>query len=480
MSSDAIAPNRFAPNRFTHGPLGAIFARTALPIIFVMGMNGVLAVVDAVFLGVFVGADALAAVTLMFPFYMLVVALATLVSTGMASLLARHLGGGRLDEARAVFAGAHGLALAVGAGLIGLFLAFGRTATLLAASGSATLAGMSHTYLGIVVLFSPLLFVLAVNTDALRTEGRVGLMAATSLLVSLANIAFNFVLIVVAGLGVAGSAYGTVMAQGLALAIVLVFRRYGRTALRPGALLRHRPTTAWRRILALGAPQSLNFIGIALGSAAIIAAIQMSAGAAGAATVSAYGIVTRIMTFVFLPLLGLSQALQAITGNNYGAELWRRSDDSLRLGMAVALAYCLVAELALVGFARPIAGVFVDDGAVVGEVGRIMPVMVAMFFAAGPAVMIAAYFQAIGDAGRAAILGLAKPYAFAIPLTFALAFAFGEPGIWFASPVAEVLLIGLTAVVLRLTARRRALRWGLFTAGRPPVIRQAVSGELLP
>ena len=90
-----------ARNPFLRGALPAIFARTALPIIFVMGMNGLLTVVDALFLGHFAGEAALAAVTLIFPLYMLIAALATLVASGMASILARLLGAGRLDAARA-------------------------------------------------------------------------------------------------------------------------------------------------------------------------------------------------------------------------------------------------------------------------------------------------------------------------------------------------------------------------------------------
>lgn len=76
------------------------------------------------------------------------------------------------------------------------------------------------------------------------------------------------------------------------------------------------------------------------------------------------------------------------------------------------------------------------------------------------------HFQAIGDAGRAAILGLSKPYLFAIPLTFALAGSVGEPGIWLAAPFAEVLLLGLTALVLLHLSRERSLRWGLFITGK--------------
>jgi Na+-driven multidrug efflux pump len=76
-----------------------------------MGMNGALAVVDALFLGHFAGPQALAAVTLMFPLYMLIVALATLVSSGMSSILARQLGAWRVQEARATYSAAHGLAV---------------------------------------------------------------------------------------------------------------------------------------------------------------------------------------------------------------------------------------------------------------------------------------------------------------------------------------------------------------------------------
>lgn len=451
-------------NSFLTGPLGPIYAKTALPIIFVMGMNGLLSVTDALFLGHFVGPEALAAVTLMFPIYMLIVGLSTLVSSGMSSILARDLGAGRLQEARAVYAGAHGLAIFMGMILIALFALLGHPTALLAASGSETLANMGLVYLRITVLFSPLLFVLSVNSDALRNEGRVGFMAAMSLLVSLANIGFNYVLIAWLDMGVAGSAYGTAMAQALALCIILAFRIFGESEIRPSALLRHSVLSAWRQILALGAPQSLNFIGLALGSGAIIAALQWTRAPDYEATVSAYGIVTRVLTFTFLPLLGLSHAMQTITGNNFGAGDWHRAGESLRTALGAAFLYCLAMQLGLSLFAGTIGGAFVEDPMIVAEVARILPVMVALFLAAGPLMMIAMHFQAIGDAGRAALLGLSKPYIFVIPLTFVLTGAFGEPGIWLAGPLAELLLFGLTALVLMQLARSRSLKWGLFQA----------------
>ncbi|MEP1765633.1 MAG: MATE family efflux transporter [Sulfitobacter sp.] len=449
-------------NTFTKGPLGAIYLKTALPIIFVMGMNGLLSVADALFLGLYVGPEALAAVTLMFPIYMLIVALSTLVSNGMSSLLARHLGAQDIGAAKAVFAGAHGLAFALGALLILLFFALGDQITLLAAGGSAPLAQMGLVYLQITVFFSPLLFVLSVNSDALRNEGRVGFMAAMSLLVSVANIGFNYVLIAVLDMGVAGSAYGTAAAQALAFAIVCSFCVFGTTSLRPSALLGNSLAHSWGAIIALGAPQSLNFMGLALSSAAIITALQWVGSPTYPDTVSAYGIITRVVTFAFLPLLGLSFSMQTIVGNNFGAKQWKRSNGSLRVGLWVSFAYCSAVQILVLCLPSQIAGAFVEDPAVIGEVVRILPVMTSVFFMVGPLMMIASYFQAIGSARQAAVLGLSKPYAFAIPATLILPIWFGEMGIWYAGPLAEVMLLGLTALVLWRSAQRSGLAWGLY------------------
>ncbi|MEM8732160.1 MAG: MATE family efflux transporter [Pseudomonadota bacterium] len=449
-------------NTFTDGPLGAIYLKTALPIILVMGMNGLLTVVDALFLGIFVGPAALAAVTLMFPIYMLIVALSTLVSNGMSSELARALGAKDIARARSVFAGAHGLAFALGAALIGLFAWLGADMALLAAGGSQDLARLGAIYLQITVFFSPLLFVLSVNSDALRNEGRVGFMAAMSLLVSIANMAFNYVFIAQLDMGVAGSAYGTAAAQAVSFAIILGFRLFGNTTLRPKILFTHAPWRCWGRILALGAPQSLNFIGIALGSAAIITALQWVGQPGYADTMSAYGIITRVITFAILPVLGLSFAMQTITGNNYGASLWHRSDQSLRIALWAASVYCVLVQCGVMMFPGQIASLFVDDPQVIAEVRRILPIMSSVFLLVGPLMMIASYFQAIGSAAMAALLGLTKPFAFAIPLTFLLPVWFGEIGIWFAGPVAELMLLTLTVLVLRRAAQDRQLAYGIF------------------
>lgn len=447
-----------ATDGFTRDPIAKVVLRTALPIVFLTSINGLLTVVDAILLGAFVGPEALAAVTLMFPVSMLLVAVSTMVSSGMASIVARQIGAGQLQEAKATFAGAHGLSALICFILGVAFLALGQP-VIAAVTADPVLVAMGHQFLTISVLTSPIMFLVSVHSDALRVEGKIGFMALAGLLVSVGNIAFNILLIAGFGLGVAGSAWGTAAAQGVALVVMLVFRLAGKARLPvPAPDLNWR--SRWMEILALGAPRSLSFLGIALGAAATIASVRLHVTKGDDVIIAAYGAVTRMMTFAYLPLLGLSLAMQAVAGNNYGAGHKDRSGAALRLSLLLGLIYCGLVEVALLAFRDTLGGLFVSDAAVVAEVGRILPFYAALYFTVGPMMMIASYLQSIGDAKRSALLSVARTYLFAIPLTFILPFFMGETGIWAALPVADLMLVLTTVVIL--SRRGGGLRQGLF------------------
>lgn len=433
-------------NIFLSGSIPLLFAKTATPIIVVMGMNGLFTIVDAYFLGEYVGADALIAVTLMFPLYMLLVALSTLVSNGFSSVLARALGANNKGEINQVFAQAIQLSLTVSAIFIGLFLLGGDQLSLMVANGSELLAGMGYTYISILIFCSPLVFVLSISIDALRSEGLLKAMAGITLMSALLNIGFDYLFIAKFGWGVAGSAYGTVLAQVCSMAAIIVYRIV--SGCRRPFFLAKSGASHWGEFLALGAPTSLGYLGISLSAGLTLYCLQLWAGDAYEATAGAFGITTRLMTFAFLPLLGLSMAFQTIVGNNFGAKNLARSNETLKLAMLLAFVYCLFVEVVFISGRYYIGSIFVDDNLMIGEVGRILPYMVALMFIFGPLMMIGTYFQAIGDAPRAAILGLSRTYLFGLPLTFILPFLIGEVGIWSAGIVAEIFVLMLTIAML--------------------------------
>jgi putative MATE family efflux protein len=448
-----------ANNMFLHGSLPALFARTAAPIILIMTINGLYVVADAYFLGIYAGADALSAVSLIFPMMMMMLALGTLVSGGMSSILARHLGAGRREEARQTFTGAHLLALGVLAVFFLLFFTLGRMAITAGAGGAPAVAANAELFMTIMVLFSPIGYFLSLNIDGLRCEGRLGFMTLLMLTSTVLNIAFNWLFMGGFGWGVAGSAFGSVLAQAISLVAVLIFR--WRT---PGVLklARPGPVKEWRQMLALGAPSSLGFLGISLNSAAVISSIRIWDVEHYVAVIAAYGVVTRLLTFAYLPMMGINIAFQTIAGNNFGARMMGRTNDSLKLALVVSAIYCGIIQLVALLFAPILGAFFADDAAIAAEVARILPWTTFVYVLCGLPVILSGYFQSIGEAGRAGILGLGRTYLFSIPLLFVLPHLFGETGIWMAAPAADIAMLGLIAIVLGINAAKRGWRFGVL------------------
>ncbi|MGR9162906.1 MATE family efflux transporter [Rhizobium leguminosarum] len=446
-------------NAFLTGWLTGVFIKTAAPIVAITTVSGLFTVVDAYFLGAYVGPDALSAVSLIFPGLMLLIALQSLVSNGMASILARRLGAGNRDGARRVFAGAHALALAVTLILNLVYWSVGRQVIGTGAAGNATVAHGAMLFMGAMIAFAPISFFLSLHLDALRCEGKIGFMTLVTLSASLLNILANWLFMAVMHWGVLGSAVGSIASQFVCLAAVLAYRWRRPAALRPFPGL---ALAEWRGIVAFGAPMSLGFIGISLASAAILINVSLWSAHDYVATVAAYGIITRIMTFTYLPLLGLSIALQTIAGNNHGAGLGLRVGRSLQIAMLAALVYCTLVEITVELLASRLGAVFVTDPAIIAEVRRILPWTIGAYFLFGQMLILSSYFQSIGDAPRAAIFGLSRPYLLTLPLTFLLPFVFGEQGIWMVPVFAEAGMFILAFLVLSQNAKRRGWRYGLL------------------
>lgn len=455
-------------NPYLHGSLNRVFARTAAPIVLFMTANGLYAVVDALLLGRLAGPKALTAVTLMFPITTLIVALQTMISSGMASLVARRIGAGDIRAAEGTVTAANLLALTVaGLLIVALALAGGSLAEALS-NGDAELARMGLTFVSIIVICSPLSFLLSIQGNALRSEGRVGATATISVAMTALNIALSSLLIGWFGLGVAGSATGTALAQAAAIATVAVFRLSGRARLPLYARGSGSILANWKDILVLGAPASLGLLGFSLSSALIIADIQMWSVADPSATVAAYGVITRLMTFAFLPLLGITMAGQSIVGNNFGAGLRQRVRTTLKIAFCVAVVYAAIFEGAFIFMARPLGALFVNAPMVVAEIERVMPLISLTYVLSAPLMILAGYYQALGMAGSAAILNLARTYFIGLPLLALLPMAAGEIGIWIAYPIGDVVMLAVVAALLAWNVRRHHLVWGIFHGRTAP------------
>lgn len=449
-------------NNYLTQPIGKLFLTTALPIIMIMVVNGLFNLVDAYFLGIFVGSAALTAVTVMFPVQMLIYSLTTMISNGFASIVARRLGAKDLRGAADSFAVAILLGIGLSIVMMVVFLLFGEKLVSWVTDGDPQLTQMAWTYMSIMMFTSPLIFILSVQFDGLRSEGKMGFLTIISLSVTLLNMLFNYVFIVILDMGVAGSAWGTVAAQLCSLSAIMIYRLRGFSKL--GFHMPNMSTfvRVAKENLALGAPLSLNYLSISLIAGSVVAMLKFYGGDNYTVTVGAYGIITRLMTFAFMPLLGISMAFQSIAGNNFGGNEAARVNISTKTALLVAFGYCILIEVVFMSFPGQLAASFVKDAPMIAETARVLPFVMIMYFTVGPTIILSGFYQAIGDAKRAAILSLSRNYLIGFPLLMLVPRFFGEPGIWYASPIGDVIMIGLTTTVLSIAQRRKGYRAGIF------------------
>lgn len=436
-------------NPFLDAPIGRLLLSNALPMAVVMSMGGVLNVVDGIFVGHFIGSDALAAVSLAFPVAMVLSALTTLAGGGMSSLMARYLGAGDRIAAGRVFAGAHGLVLAISVGLVALWLVIGPVLVGSMAAGNPRVAGLAQDYLRIIILGAPAQLLLGIHADALRNEGRASLIAALSVLVNLFNIGANWLGIVVLGLGISGSALGTVAAQALGLALVVGVRGRNRELLPLSVLRSQSWLSAWSQIIRLGMPLCLSFIGIALVASIVMLSLRFSAGTEYDTLIAAYGVVTRLLGFAFMPQMAIALAMQSIAGNNAGAGRIDRARAALRLAMAAAFVWCLAVVLVGVFAGATLGHWFSDDPAVIVSVAEILRPVMLFYAASGPVLVLALYFQALGQPGRTAALTLVKPWLLTPSFILVLSVGFGVSGIWLAFPMADAIILMFAVMIGR-------------------------------
>src|SRR4029450_385682 len=116
MTQALTSPVRTPPPGVLAGPIVPTMLRLALPTIVVLVVQTLVGVVETSFVS-FLGTEALAGVALVFPVLMLMQMMANGgIGGGVASAVARALGAGRRDDARALVF--HALALAVGLGAV--------------------------------------------------------------------------------------------------------------------------------------------------------------------------------------------------------------------------------------------------------------------------------------------------------------------------------------------------------------------------
>jgi len=289
---------------------------------------------------------------------------------------------------------------------------------------------------------------------ALRAVGNTMLPFMIALFSNLLNVVLNYGLIFgrlgLPALGVRGAAWGTVIAQAVAvLLMVFLLRRnvvYGvRARLHLAPLDRPLANDLFR----VGVPAAFDMVIL---NVAFLSIVGMLARVAQVA-VAAHGIGLRIQSLAFVPGLGVSQAIGAMVGNALGAGDEAEAREVVRSGVLLCTVIMTVLGLTIVLGAEPIIAIFHVDSTT--ELGRYsilwMRVLGGGMPIVGVQIALVGMLRGAGATNTSLLINIVGTVLIQVPLSWFLGFVvgWGAFGIWVALPVSFVVRMALGILAYR-------------------------------
>lgn len=323
----------------TSGPIGRTLLAFAVPTLASSILQSLNGSINAIWVGRFLGEDALAATSnanmVMF------LLMAFVFGFGMAAtvLIGQRMGRGELDGARRVIGTAIGGFLPVAAA-IAILGWIGAPALLRLLATPPEVMPLALAYLRVIFVAIPPILVVLVLMMGLRGSGDaitpLWFMIVAVILDSGLNPVFILGLGPVPALGIAGSATATVIANLVALTslIVFIYARDLPLRLRGRELRYLRPDGAlMRTLVGKGLPMGLQMIVVSASGLALIGLVNHE----GVETVAAFGVAMQLWTYIQMPAMALGAAVSAMAAQNIGAGKWDRVAAITRSGVVYNL-----------------------------------------------------------------------------------------------------------------------------------------------
>lgn len=291
---------------FERLPTTKLFFRCAVPAMITMAFVSLYQIADGLFVGRFIGGDALAAVNLIMPIIMIVFGFANLIATGASVRVSVLLGAKKREEASLVFTFTLKVIFLISCvvGFFGFVFA-GPFVRFLAPGATAQAIEYGITYARVYAAFAPLILICHATDNYLRVCGKQNLSMWLSIATQAFNIILNAILIIFLGQGVWAAAFTSCLAMALGSGISLWIFRGKRMDLHytKGKVEKN----VFFRILANGSSEFFSSISMSI-MAIVFNFFLLKYG--GTTAVAAFSVIMYVDSFVGMFLFGMVDSLQ--------------------------------------------------------------------------------------------------------------------------------------------------------------------------
>lgn len=423
--------------RLGYAPLGRLLLSLSLPGIASMITMSLYNIIDTFWVAR-LGHEAIAALTIILPYSILIVAIGVGTGIGVSSLVSRRFGEGNIEATNRVA----GQIFAMTAIFGGIFLmaAVFFTQTILTICGATPdIMDYGTQYLTVIGFGAPFMFFSLAANSLLRGSGDALRPMIFMITASVVNIILDPFLIFGLGpfpeMGVRGAALATVIAQllGGGLSFGYIVARKSTYRIKLLYLLPSLPII--RDIYRVGFPSMITEIS----ESVCFILFNNVLSTFGSLAIAAAGIAIRVSDFAFMPIIGVSEGLLPIVGYNFGARIWKRLWGAVRLGSLWLVLLMGLATIVMEIFAPQLIGIFSKEAEMMAIAVPAMRIILAALAIVGPAILFITTFQGLGKGREVLLLSLARQFIFFVPALFLLPRFIGINGAWLSLPISDAL-----------------------------------------
>ena len=439
-----MTANQSVPLELGTEKIGKLLMKYAGPAIIAMTASSLYNMIDSIFIGHGVGPLAIAGLAVTFPLMNLSAAFGTLVGVGASTILSVLLGQKNYDVANKVLGNVVTLNIIIGLVFMSVALTFLDPILYFFGASENTIV-YAREYMQVILLGNVITHLYLGLNNQLRASGNPRMAMNLTIMTVILNVIFAPLFIFVFEMGIRGAALATVIAQFVALVVILrYFSNQGRLL-----HFQKRNLRLDRRI----AKDSLS-IGLApflMNSAACLVTLfinQQLKSYSGDLAIGAYGIVNRI-SFLFIMInMGLNQGMQPIAGYNYGARKYSRVKEVYKKTVKYATLVAMAGFVVSIAFPHAAVSVFTSDAELIELAAKGLVLINLMLPLVGFQMVTSNLFQCLGMINKSIILSMSRQLLFLLPLLYVMPMFLDAKGIWLSFPISDFLASMVTFIML--------------------------------
>lgn len=436
--------------------VGKLFTKLLVPTIMGMAASALFTVIDGIFVGNGIGSDAMAAVNISAPIFMIITGVGLMFGMGGGILTSINLSQGKKKVANINFTQSV-IALVFISLVMTLLLTIfpHKIATLF--GSDEYLMDMVVEYLFWFSISLPFtVLVVALPFFIRLTNPKISMWAM--LAATVMNIILDYLFIFIFKWGLFGAAIATDIGEFVGAAIMIIY------------LFRHSIAIrfVWLKLSVKSLLLTLRNVGymIKLGFSVFLSEITISVmiisgnyvfmDYMGADGVAAYSVICYLFPIIFMVFNATVQSAQPIISYNYGCGQMKRSDNALRLSMLFTLAFAFSIMLLFICFTRSIVTLFIPDTACAawGYAVAGLPLFATDYLFFGINIIIIGYYTSIERLRRAISLTVLRGI-LPVVFFFTLPLLLDVNGIWLAVAAGDITTTVVIVILLIVDKVRR-------------------------